>query len=1171
MKKKHLSPTLGDEKSITKILKIMKISLLFLIAGIFQATATTYSQTEKISLSLKNQSMEELITLIEQSTKLKFLYRDETLSKQSITITAENEPVESLLTRAFNNTDLTFKVMGDKLIVITSKEFLQQQKITGTVNDASTGEPIIGANVVVEGSTIGVVTDVNGRFTLELSNPNSVLLVSFIGYNSERIVTNGLTSLEVRLVPDITKLEEVVVVGYGTQKKRDMIGSVSSISSDKINQIPVASLDGGLQGKSSGLHVLSSGGTPGAPSRVLVRGTNTLSLGTEPLYVVDGMPISTQTLGISNVGSTNLSPLTTINPNDIESIEVLKDASATSIYGSRASNGVILITTKSGKSGKGSVEVSYSSGISDLSRKPDDIGFTTSKQYFQIMDQARANSGMTPMLPSSVINTWLRKNPSDSLSRAQAENADYNWYDQIMRKGSYQDVNVSLGKGEEKSKIFASLNYRKDNGVLKNNSLERFSGRINSEFNPLSNLIAGFKVSFAYTSNNRMKDNGAGSTSGSNGNGGGFAQLNQNIMPWFLIYSNNDLTGYWNAQAGFNPAASMDPKLVRDESKVYRGLGGVYLQYNIPWLKGLSLRTEFSADIIQSNSWNTISKFLRDDLKSYAQENSQTVNNVNYNIYGNYNRTFGKHTIGITGGAESQSYFVNQKYMEAKETIGSYQQIGDNPLTKLNMGSTIGNERYIRSYFGRVNYKFANRYLMEFSLRSDASSVFPKGYQWANFKAVGLGWIVSDEKFWNFNAISLLKIRGSFGQTGNQNIPADQYQTRWSNIGYYGPTSTPTGSGLGGVATALRWELTNNYDAGLDFGLFDNKISGSIAYFLHDIEDLLILANIPASSGISTGNMWQNIGKMRNSGIEMEINATPVIKGDFKWSTSLNITFNSNKILALTDYLDRTNKGLLTARTLTKKNGKIGAYFLAEYAGVDKERGVEMIYEIDRNLYLATGKTVKTGTLIPATTENMRDHKILHEEKTGLPIFWGGFTNSFSYKGLDLNIFFAFQGGNYIFDMSEKITTTPQRGQYRLRSDLVGNTWTKSGDNAKYPKLVWDQNYPYNMNAGTNYEWRNDPTSYNNESDYHDKYLHKGDFVRLKTLQLGYSFPAKLANKAGIQNIRIYVSGTNLFTLTRFKGYDPEVVSLGSSLDPGLVGFTVPNLKIYSLGVNLKF
>ncbi len=1061
------------------------IAILILVVGLTASYAESDAQTARLNLKFTNGTVKDVLEEIEHQTNLSFMYDNDVFKvDRQISIEAEDETLKSVVDKLISGENLKYELVNRFIVITSAKEppaNQQGKKVTGKVTD-STGSSLPGVSVVVKGTSTGIVTDNDGNYALSNIPENATLQFSFVGMKMQEIAVAGKTSFNVILAEDAIGIEEVVAIGYGTKKRKDVIGSISSISSEDINKSSAASFEAGLQGRGAGLNVMSSGGTPGAPARVLIRGTNTLSLGTDPLYIVDGMPISTQTLGLTNEGSTNMSPLSTINPNDIESIQVLKDASATSIYGSRASNGVILITTKSGKSGKGSVDFTYSTGVSELSRTPEDIGFCNSKQYFNIMDQARANSGLTPMDPATLINTWQNKNLIDTPTRSEAENRNTNWFDQIMRNGSYKDANLSMSRGDEKNKIFASLNYRNDEGVMKNNNLERFSVRLNSDMEPVKNFTAGFRLSLSYTHNNRMKDNGAGSSSGTNGNGGGFSQLNSNIMPWFPMYSENDPTGYWNAQSGFNPATSMNSKLVRDEQKTYRGLGGAYLQYDLPWVKGLSVRTEFSADIMQNNSWNYISKYLRNDLRPYVKELSQTVNNMNYNFYTNYNRSFGKHTVSVTVGTESQSYFVNYKLMEAKDVLGSYQQIGDNPLAKLAMSSVITDERYIRSYFGRANYKFNDRYLLEFSLRSDASSVFPKENQWATFKALGAGWIVSDEAFWNSATINLLKIRGSFGQTGNQNIPSDQYMTRWSNIGLYGSPNTPDGSGLAGIAVPLSWELTNNYDMGVDFGLFGNKISGSIAYFVHDINDLLLQTSIPISSGISGGNLWQNIGRMKNQGLEFEVNGMTVSKKGFKWNGSFNITLNSNKILNLTEILDRTNKGLWSGPTLTKKDGKIGAYFLPEYAGVDPVHGVEMIYEIDKVLYDKTGETVKTGRLIAATSENMRDNRILNEDKTGLPTFWGGLSNTFSYKGFDLNLLITFQGGNYLFDPTEKIGTTPQRGQYTMRSDIVGNTWTKSGDVASYPMLVWDQSFPWDNSAATNHEWVQKSTNYNNET-----------------------------------------------------------------------------------------
>jgi TonB-dependent starch-binding outer membrane protein SusC len=365
--------------------------------------------------------------------------------------------------------------------------------------------------------------------------------------------------------------------------------------------------------------------------------------------------------------------------------------------------------------------------------------------------------------------------------------------------------------------------------------------------------------------------------------------------------------------------------------------------------------------------------------------------------------------------------------------------------------------------------------------------------------------------------------------------------------------------------------LTNNYDVGIDFGLFQNKISGSVAYFVHDINDMLLLTAVPSSSGVDGNSLWQNIGKMRNAGLEFEVNATPISKGGFEWVTSMNLTFNSNKILNLTAQLDRANQGLFAGETLTKKDGRVGAYYMAEYAGVDPEHGVEMIYEVKAD---QEGNIAKTGRTIPATATNMATNQILHEDKTGLPTYWGGVNNKFSYKGFDLNVFVTFQGGNYLYDRGEKVSTTPQRGHWRLRSDLVDNTWTQPGDQAAYPQLRWDQNFNWDMDS--DYTWVNRPTNYNNESFSHDKFLHKGDFVRIRNIQLGYNLPSALMTKIGMQGLRIFVSGTNLFTFTQFKGYDPEVVSMGNdtksnNLNPGIVGYSVPNLKTFTFGVNVKF
>ncbi|NEW85599.1 MAG: TonB-dependent receptor [Mariniphaga sp.] len=412
-------------------------------------------------------------------------------------------------------------------------------------------------------------------------------------------------------------------------------------------------------------------------------------------------------------------------------------------------------------------------------------------------------------------------------------------------------------------------------------------------------------------------------------------------------------------------------------------------------------------------------------------------------------------------------------------------------------------------------------------------------------------------------------MRLGYGQTGNQGVP-QVTAPGWATWPVYGNTGQAASMSVIGV-TSLTWETTNSYDAGLDFGLFKNRINGSIGYYRQEVEGLLFQVPIPYSAGLPFGahKIWSNIGKMKNDGLEFNINASVVDKGEFKWVTSLNISTNANKLLSINENMDSKGQGILSGMTWNKKGSKLSTFFIAEYAGIDKEKGIPMIYEIDRDRYLKTNETVKTGNLIPATSANVNNHKILQEDKTGLPTYFGGFTNAFSWKGFELSAMLTFQGGNYIYDQAEQTAINMGKGGTNLRKDLIGNTWTKAGDNAKYPQIMWDYAYQYG-NDGL------PVTSKVAYSPATTQFLYKGDFIRLRTIQLSYTFPTSMGQKAGIKNLRIFVSGNNLLTITGFKGWDPEFSNVSSSsearnLQQGVAGNSVPSLRVWNAGFNITF
>jgi TonB-dependent starch-binding outer membrane protein SusC len=1064
------------------------------------------------------------------------------------------------------------------LLVVVAGTFMvqaQHGKVSGTVTGTE-GDPIPGVTVLVKNTSTGAVTDIDGKYTISIPEGGNTLVFSFIGMKTEEIEIENRSVINLTMIAQSVDLDELVVIAYGTQKKRDIIGSVASVKSEELARIPSATFDQALQGMAAGVQVSSSSGVPGAPVTIKIRGISSISSGTDPLWIVDGMPIYSGGGLERTQGSTGQSPMSLINPNDIESIEVLKDAAATAIYGSRASNGVIIITTKQGKKGKGSTTVDFKFGLADLVRKAEDVGFTDTREWFALVETARKNSNNgqeNPFRPNDILAFFPE--PRMDLTREEAMNINTNWFDEILQIGEFQEVNLSSTRGFESGSFYVSTNYRKDISVLKSNEFERFSGRVNIDFTPVKNFNVASRISFSYTNNDRVKT-AVGGAVGQSGGGtqGGFGRANRQVLPWFPVYDNSFGHGYWNPLSGNNLVAGIDKDFTIDQVKNYRSIGGLFFEYILPTIKGLSFKSEVTYDFIQNNSVFWITDILRED-GSYASEQAVTRLSLNYNLFANYSRQIGEnHFISAVAGTESQRSSAYTRQLEGQNLKGTYKQVG-RPDDMLSMFGGLGGEKYLRAFFGRADYKFLDRYLFGASFRRDGISSFEPEFRWGTFTAYSAGWILTEEKILkNQKIMNFLKIRGSFGQTGNENIPSNKTVTTYSisTGNRYGTQDLiSAGTRVNNIGVpSLTWETTNNYDAGFDFGFANNRISGSVAWYYQNVTDMLLASSLPPSAGVSGGDIWSNIGDMINQGYEFSMKSVMINKSRFNWTTDFNISTNSNEVTRLTPELDVSGKGIGgITRAVTGEN--LWTFFMPEYAGVDPERGVNLIYEVDVEHYNATGKTIKTGRVIPATNNNLSNHRVLLEGKTSIPKWYGGFNNTFSFGNLDLSVLFSFSGGDYFYDYEEQRTTDVQYGQVVLRKDMIGNTWTPENRNAIYPELRWQGSYPWDWDpeALTNDpmapkgkgDWVARPGNYKNEQYNFSKYLYKADYLRLKNIQAGYTLPESITQPVGIGQFRIYVSGTNLWTWTpEYKGWDPETQ-----------GVNLPPLKYLTFGATVTF
>lgn len=889
----------------------------------------------------------------------------------------------------------------------------QNATITGKVVDPK-GEPLVGVSVLEQGTTNGTVTDMNGRYSIVVQKDSSPLRFSYMGFDNQEIVPGKRRVIDVTLTENSVVIDDVVVIAYGTKKRRDMIGSVSKIKSDEMSLMQGGRFENSLQGLASGVQVVNDG-MPGSTPQIKIRGIGSIASGSDPLWVVDG---------IVGGGSTM------VNSNDIESIEVLKDAAATAIYGSRGANGVIIVTTKKGKKGGLKFDVHYEGGITPITNS--DLGLASTKTYFNIMDEARANVGLNPLDPQKDIIEPYYSNWTSPITREEAMNTDMDWVDLVTRMGHFHDINVALNQGGENSTTYASVNYRSDESSLKGLSMNAVSARLNSEFK--KGIVTLGTQSFLKFDRKKSTNKWA---------------VVSDKFPWRKVYDPEDPTGYWNPQmADGHPTATLDNDYQLSTGENFSFRTTLYMDVNLKWIKGLSVRADasYGYGLAQSDYW--LSGLITNTGNvdgNQGNKSKKTTKSQQYHAFAKYNREWTDHGLDIVTGIEANRSYTDNAVVAGKNLSGEFQEPKIIGTMLGNNSAYIGGESYTFSFFNRIDYKFKQRYLLGASFVREGSSKFVKENRFGDFYSVSGGWIISDEAFMrNAGFISLLKLRGSYGETGNQNIPSEVTKNSYSikSKQYYNNMQNMF---LWNIANkAAKWEKNKSIDLGLDYALFNNKVNGSIAYYRRTTSDMLMRVQLPASAGItnSGGNadnnsMWANVGSMYNQGFEFDINVT-LVKKDFEWNMNYNLTTNMNKVTALDASVDAKGTGIINTRpgAITKKDLALGTYFMAEWAGVDPEKGIGMIYEIDLDRYNKTGETVKTGRLIPATQSNVNKHRIIQEGKTALPKVYMGWTNNFKYKAFDLSFMFYLSLGSYTFNYHRYTKSFVGDGRNNVTADI---------------------------------------------------------------------------------------------------------------------------------------
>lgn len=1059
------------------------------------------------------------------------------------------------------NQFLRKKVLASLLLFTCSLSYLMAQTISGKVTD-SKKEPVIGAAITIEGTTKGVASDLDGNYKItDLEAKKYVVIISGLGFAKQKKTVDLTTQkdqvLDVELADDALQLDQVVVVGYGLEQKRDVTGSISTIKAKDINNTVQPSFEQSMQGRAAGVQVTAASGMAGSPVKVNIRGSNSISAGSQPLYVIDGIPITTGDFSPGNLGS-RTNALADINPADIESMEILKDAAAAAIYGSRGANGVVLITTKKGKAGKTKFDAGYSYGVLSPTNV---LKYTTAQELLDLRDKASLELYDSIESKKATVGFWNNQ----PFSRAQAdsfvaETGGSDWIEKTLRRGTLQQANLSASGGNEKTTFYMGGTYRKEEGFLVGNSFERSNAKIAVENKAYENLTIGFNSNLSYSINNRVPTGGDG--------GFGLAQLK---MPYIPIYNKD---GSYNDPKG-NPLWQLDNR--KFAARVFRAISEAHAEWKIT--KGLTFRSSFGTDFLNQNeeefNFRNVQSLDTSEVSSAWDRRTSVLNWTNSNYF-NYNFKLNEiHDFTLLLGNETQRSKRNGVGLYGEKFPNDYfTQPGD---ASINRGYSYTTGWSFASFFGRVNYKLKDKYLLSASMRYDGSSRFGDNNKWGAFPGVSAGWILSEEEFIkNIKAISFLKLRASYGQTGNANIGD------FASLGYYSSSVGYNGNSAIVPNTLsnkdLRWEKSNQVDVNMDIAFFKNRFAAGFNYYYKTSNDLLLNISIPTSSGYS--QILQNKGKLENKGLEISLN-TKNVEGKFTWYTDFNIAFNRNKVLNVEglkpDAFDDKDLGNRGGEGRVIEGYPVGQFYVVEWAGVQQQEGTIQLWNSDGSAKLdANGQPIFVN--VPAGTELFKDKNgnlMTYANPTGgefygdnrkamgnpMPKFIGGITNTFTYKGFELSFMFNFVYGNSIYDDAAK----SQIGSFNNinQRPAILDAYTQGAPSNEVPAL-------YNNSGSTN------PSS-----DYvainSSRWLYDASYMRLRSLTFSYSFKEEWCNKIHLSNLKLFINGGNLLTFTKFPGMDPEVLrNIDPDSERGNIAFGGPYLgtpqaKTITAGINIKF
>lgn len=1107
------------------------------------ASAGGFSQDVKVNLSLNGVKLTSLFKAIEKETKYRFAFSNDIIPNgRTVTINVKEMPVSQVLNEVFSKTNLKYRfVEGSGIFIISKKtEFPDAdmlaaviRTVTGKVTNAE-GEPLSNVSVQIKNSTKATTTNADGAFSIDVEDNANALIFSFVGMVTREVNIEGKTSLNVVLQVTNKALDEVVVVGYGTQKRTLITGAVSSVNSKTLNETPALTISQALQGRVAGLQVTNNG-SPGSEPIVRIRGISSISFASDPLYIVDGFPTG---------------DLAAIDVKDIESVDVLKDASAAAIYGSRATNGVIMITTKKGRrDSKMRVNLDSYYGTQEVTQRLSLLNTDQFKQYAV----AYRGSQVQRLLPPD-INQPVYTGATQTYGQTNTD-----WQEAYFRKGAMTGHNIGLSGGNEMSRFYASAGFMDQKGTAPSVAYRRYNFRINSDH--IISKVFTFGENLYIASGDQTYDN---NETGSRTNLVNVIRM----MPHIPVYDPTSNGGYRGVNATLdggdptNPVEDAELKNPgnRTTAKIF---GTAFLEVN--FTKWLKFRSTFGVDYANSLNYRFSPIFNDNGAIAGSSATLATItNNRNvstvllYTEQLSFDKTFGNHHINAIGVYEQQSQNTRQENASGNQSSNELKTL--NNATNVSSQTLIG-ENSLLSYLARVNYDFKGKYLLSGAIRRDGLSVWAPGKKWATFPSGSIGWRIDQEEFMKDQTkISELKLRAGYGVTGLNGLVLGN--TPWlvtvnSNSAYYpfggSPTSGPASSIQRLGNTELEWEKTKQLNIGLDLGFFNNKFTITAEYYERKTDNLILSVPLPPSFGYINSTVPQNVGSMQNNGFEVQLGYNDR-KGELKWNVSTNLSFNTNKVTRLAEGVSNIEAG---------GDGDFGSYNITNTAvgqSIQAFYGwqVEGIFQDAADVSKHAKQTAGTAPGDLKFKDLNNDGVINNNDRQFLGSFIPKATYALNlganYKNFDLSIFFQGVTGNKIYNATRVIT----EGMIRFfnAGTQVLNAWTPANKNTNIPRAV-----------------SSDP---NQNARPSTRFLEDGSYLRLKNVMLGYSVPAaslQSITKGVVKNLRIYVSGQNILTFTKYTGYDPEVGNRtpGSSLTNGIDFAVYPQPKAYQVGIQTTF